>query len=98
MLKMVIEFDEEKIKDDGKYDLQKMYACLAERFTENGLKVLENGVYIDEGKEKDLMHFMAIATSLPGIEWFKRYIKKWDWYEDDWDEPEDLIETFELMK
>ena len=42
MLKMIIEFDEEKIKKEGKYDLQKMYACLAERFTKKGLKVVEN--------------------------------------------------------
>ena len=97
-LKMVIEFDEEKIEKEGKYDLQRMYAHLAERFTENGLMVVKNGIYVDGGNEKDLMYFMAIATSLPGIEWFKRYIKKWDWYEDDWEEPEDLIDTFELVK
>lgn len=97
MLKMVIEFDEDKIKREGKYDLQKMYASLYERFTEEGLRVEKNGVYVDGGKESDLMSFMVIATALPGIEWFRKYIKKWDWYEEDWEEPENLIDTFEMV-
>lgn len=96
MLKMIIEFDEEKIIREGKCDLQKMHACLTERFTKSGLQVKENGIYIDSERDNDLIHFMAIATALSEIEWFKRYIKKWDWYEEDWEEPENLIDTFEL--
>lgn len=96
MLKMVIELDEEKIKKEGKYDLQKMYAHLDENFVKSGLKVEELGVYTDNGNEYDLNEFMALATVLSDVEWFKKYIKTWDWYEEDLTEPENLLKTFEM--
>lgn len=98
MLKMVIEFDEEKIKEEGKYDVQKMYAHLDENFVKSGLKVVAQGGYTDSGNEEDLNEFMALATVLSDVEWFIKYVKKWDWYEEDLTEPEDLIKTFELTK
>ncbi len=97
MLKMVIEFDEEKVKKEGKYDLQMMYDCLAKRFTDNGLQVVEKGVYVDKGEEEDLISFMVIASVLPRKDWFVRYVKQWLWYEES-EIPNNLIKTFELVK
>ena len=97
-LKMVIEFDEGKINKEGKYDVRKMYASLRKSFEGAGLKTVTDGVFVDNGNEEDLNEFMALATVFSKIDWFTSSIKRWDWYEDDWEEPENLIETFELVK
>lgn len=97
-LKMVIEFDEEKIKKEGRYDLHKLYASLRKSFEGVGLKTVTDGVFVDNGNEEDLNEFMALASVFSKIDWFTSSIKRWDWFQEDMEEAEDLIETFELTE
>ncbi len=97
-LKMVIEFDEEKIKKEGRYDLHKLYANLRKSFEGAGLKTVTDGVFVDNGNEEDLNEFMALASVFSKIDWFTSAIKRWDWFQEDMEEAEDLIKTFELTK
>lgn len=98
LLKMVIIFDEEKVEREGKYNLKKMYASINQSFTKAGLKVESDGVYWDNGGEEDLNEFMVLASALSSQDWFVESIKRWDWYQGDLREPENLIKTFELSK
>ena len=97
MLKMVIEFDGEKIKQGNPTALNDMYGLLDNAFEKRNLKVCGNGVYTDNGNEEDLFQFMVLAGILSKKEWFVKFIKKWLWYEES-DVSQDLIKTFEIAR
>lgn len=96
MLKMVIKFDENKIRTDGKYSLDKINDYLNNLVLTRNLIVQENGLYTDSGnEEKDIFSFMVIATAISHREWIK-FAKEWLWYENS-DIPDDLLKTFEVV-
>lgn len=98
MLKMIIKFDEDKVRSESEYELDEIYDYIEEIVHEENLRVCdERGVYTnnEEGNmDDDIFSFMSVATILAGCEWIT-FAKDWLWYEDT-EEAEDLIQTFEV--
>ena len=99
MLKMIIKFDEEKVKNESKYELEEIFDYIEDVIHEENLKVCDNerGIYANnEGGDidDDIFSFMVVATILAGCEWIT-YAKEWLWYEDT-EEAENLLDTFEI--
>ena len=94
MLKMVIGFDEDKIKSNGQ-SLDQYYGIVDDMAKEYRLNICADGVYTDNDRDEDLRHFMVMVLFLKNKDWFRMCVKQWDWYEDT-DEPENLIERFNI--
>ena len=104
MLKMVLKFDEEKVKANG-YDLRKIYNDINGLMSNDKLTVVADGVYTDSGVDEfnDGLSFMVIAPILAEREWIK-FASEWLWYESgedaldgDDDDPNNLLKTFGIM-
>ena len=98
MLKMEI-----VLKDDDldKNEIDDMYYIIDKLFEEKNIVPSEQGIYIGYDNEVDeisgdLFSFLVIAGVLSEIDWFRKKIYKWNWYEDG--EVENLIDTFEIRK
>ncbi len=97
ILKMIIRFDEEKMNEDGQYNLRNIFDYLNKFASEHHLTVCEDGVYTDSGdEEKDTYSFMLMGGVLAQQEWMK-YASEWIWYEKS-DVPEDLLKVYNIHR
>ena len=93
-MKMKIVFDEEKIRREGKYDVDKMYASIDKSFEELDIPKVDRGVYQAKGKSKDFSRFMGAILGLSKAEWVMDNIS--DWLFEDGDRVEDV--KYETIK
>ncbi len=75
-----IVMDEDKIRKEGKYDLDKLYQNIDELAEHAGLIKKNKYTYICQGNEKDLaalgiFNFMNLVKQ----EWFTKNVKEWIW-------------------
>ena len=75
-----IVMDEDKIRKEGKYDLDKLYQNIDELAEHVGLIKKNKYTYICQGNEKDLaalgiFNFMNLVKQ----EWFTKNVKEWIW-------------------
>lgn len=91
MLKMVIEFDLEQVKEDDILAVCDLYKKIDDAVMELNLKKIKDGVYEDNGNRGDLTKFLAIMSWLRQAMWFKRYVTRWDWYNDHKGRKQDVI-------
>lgn len=83
MLKVEIVMDEEKILREKKYSLEDIYFTLDKAYLGKNLKKLGEGVYADNGSDKDFGSFWNIILGLKKQGWFMTNLKKWLWYNSD---------------
>ena len=76
---MKIVFDEEKVRRDGKYDIEKMYASIDKAFDGWGIPKIDRGVYQTKGLNSDYTNFMSFCMGMRRVSWFMEYIDKWIW-------------------
>ena len=88
-----IVMDEDKIRKEGKYDLDKLYQNIDKMAEHAGLIKKNKYTYICQGNEKDLAA-LAIFNfhKLVEQEWFTKNVKEWTWIKEEGDE--NLIEHF----
>ena len=102
MLKMVLKFDEEKVRAKG-YDLREIYNDVNGLMSDGNLTVEEDGIYTDRGVDEyeAVISFMAITPIISKRKWIK-FASEWLWYDDeendDEDDPEDLFKTYRIIK
>ncbi len=73
-----IVLDEEKIKREGKYNLEKIYKNIDEIAEESGLIKKNKYTYICKGDEKDLAALGIFNfQNLVEEEWFTKNVKEW---------------------
>lgn len=75
-----IVMDEDKIRKEGKYDLDKLYQNIDKMAEHAGLIKKNKYTYICQGNEKDLaalgiFNFMNLVKQ----EWFTKNVKEWIW-------------------
>lgn len=89
-----IVMDEDKIRREGKYDLDKLYQNIDEMAEYAGLIKKNKYTYVCQGNEKDLAA-LAIFNfhKLVEEEWFTKNVKEWIWINKK-EGNEDLIEHF----
>lgn len=89
-----IVMDEDKIRGEGKYDLDKVYQNIDELAEYAGLIKKNKYTYICQGNEKDLAA-LAIFNfhKLVEAEWFTKNVKEWTWINKE-EGDENLIEHF----
>ena len=89
-----IVMDEDKIRREGKYDLDKLYQNIDELAEYAGLIKKNKYTYDCQGNEKDLAA-LAIFNfhKLVEEEWFTKNVKEWIWINKK-EGNEDLIEHF----
>ncbi len=89
-----IVMDEDKIRREGKYDLDKLYQNIDELAEYAGLIKKNKYTYVCQGNEKDLAA-LAIFNfhKLVEEEWFTKNVKEWIWINKK-EGNEDLIEHF----
>lgn len=89
-----IVMDEDKIRREGKYDLDKIYKDIDDLAEYAGLIKKNKYTYICQGNEKDLAA-LAIFNFHKLIEkdWFTKNVKEWTWINKK-EGNEDLIEHF----
>ncbi|GHU58523.1 hypothetical protein FACS1894133_3440 [Clostridia bacterium] len=85
-MKMKIVFDEDKIRREGKYDIDKMYASIDKSFADLDIPKIGRGVYeakgkSENGKTRDFSRFMGVCIGLRKVEWFMDNISDWIWEE-----------------
>lgn len=105
MLKMVLKFDEEKVKANG-YDLREIYNDVNGLMSDGNLTVEEDGIYTDRGVDEyeAVISFMAITPIISERKWIK-FASEWLWYESEGDDiddedddfPNNLLKTYEIM-
>lgn len=86
MMKMYIELNENKIKEDNIYNIEDINKYLNILYTAYNLKV-DSQKYIAGSFES----LGSIFLTLKKQEWLKKYITKWLWFDDEDDSIEDLI-------
>lgn len=101
MLKLVIAFDEEKIKKEQVCTVEMLYEKIDRAIRKANLKKVENGIYTDTGNKMDLTRFFGIIAWLKQMEWFHWYAVRMDWYNDRLGtrfvlEPEDMLKDLGL--
>lgn len=82
MLKLVIAFDEEKIKKEQVCTVEMLYAKIDRAIQKAHLRKVKDGIYMDTGNPMDLTRFFGIIAWLKQMEWFHRYAIQMDWYND----------------
>ena len=86
MMKMLIELDENKILQDGKYSLSKMNSYISNAFEERNM-IKESGKWYTNGT---FASCGSLALILSSKEWFMDNVQKWLWYDDEDGSIEDL--------
>jgi hypothetical protein len=94
VMKMKIVFDEEKVKREGKYDINSMYDIVDDYFNKKNLTKIARGEYGDTGISSDYGKLWA-SIDFRKLDWFKSNLESWTFYEFDddnnsWDY-EDII-------
>lgn len=86
---MVVKLDEERIKKEGKYSIEKMWKIIDEAFNHGGdiiKKVQSDGSveYWGNPKNPNYMCWFGIAyLALKKIKWLAIFAEKWIWYDND---------------
>lgn len=89
-----IVMDEDKIRREGKYDLDKVYQNIDELAEYAGLIKKNKYTYICQGNEKDLAALVIFNFhKLVEAEWFTKNVKEWTWINKE-EGDENLIEHF----
>ncbi len=79
-----IHFDEEKVKQYGKYTVEQLYAMLDTLMEHRSIDKLSEGVYqVRNESEKYEEVFAAFLMILPRTEWFISCADKWLYYYDE---------------
>jgi len=72
--------DEEKILQEGKYNLEKIYEFIDALAKECDLVKLNKNTYLCKGNKEDLARLGVFTHSnLVKYEWFTLNLKKWNW-------------------
>lgn len=81
MMKLVIEFDQKRIRTEQVCTIEELYRRL-DRAAVGHLKLQKvcDGVYQDAGRADDLGRFLSLMGFLEDVEWFQRYAIRMDWY------------------
>lgn len=90
MVKMRLEFDKEKILQEGIITWEEIEACLAKDFTSRGIYKDEHGFYVGGS----FFGFGGWIVSMLDEELFISYLTEWKWYNSDRsaDESEFIVE------
>lgn len=101
MLKLVIAFDEEKIRKEQVCTVEMLYAKIDRAIQKVHLRKVKDGIYMDAGNPMDLTRFFGIIAWLKQMEWFHQYAIRMDWYNDRHGtkkirQPEDMLEDIAL--
>lgn len=96
MLKMEIVMNEDKIRSEGKYSLEKIYKVIDEAFAEKNLPKIEKGVYQDRNGRHDYADMGNIILWLVQEEWFMQNVSSFLWYVND--SVEDILRTCKRKK
>ncbi|PSM53151.1 hypothetical protein CBLAS_1756 [Campylobacter blaseri] len=76
--------DEEKIKRENKYDIDKLYSVLAKYAERNHLIVKDKNTFVCPGTQHDLAYLgNYVYDYLAKLEWLPDNIKEWTWF---WEE------------
>lgn len=85
MLKMEIRMNDEKIKAENRYNLEKVYAIINQAFNQMGYFKKKSGentlVYYDNGEKRDYACFGKLVIALKKQEWFMNNVAVWKLYE-----------------
>lgn len=89
LYKLEIELDDEKIIADDKYDIDSIYDTIRSWFKEEGIPEIskDNSVLIfasNKDDDKEFSRFGLIETELMDAEWFRPYVKKMFWYNNEY--------------
>ena len=82
MMKMVIKFDNEKIRKENVFTEEILFDRIEKNILDANSKIVDKGIYTNTGRKEDLTNFMAIIGWLKRAEWFVRYVKRWEWQND----------------
>lgn len=82
MLKLVIAFDEEKIREEQVCTVAMLYTKIDRAIQKAHLRKVKDGIYMDAGNPMDLARLFGIIAWLKQMEWFHRYAARMDWYND----------------
>ena len=74
--KMLLEFDEDKVLKEGKYDLDKMKAFVNEICENRGVQRDEEGMYVNRKWES----IAAVTSILEHTDWCTDNASGWFWY------------------
>lgn len=91
MQKMLIQLDEERIKREGKYSIEKMWSIIDEAFSYGQCikEVQSDGSVMYSGnpnRDNYLCDFGIAYVVLMDKIWFADFASKWIWYNNDDDE------------
>lgn len=81
MIRMYIELDREKIKQEGIYSFEKMQKYIEDEINAVGGRLDDDGWYTDGTWEG----FGAMACVWEKTDWFMRYVKTWLWKNADYE-------------
>ncbi|MCM1054028.1 MAG: hypothetical protein NC394_00775 [Bacteroides sp.] len=100
MMKVEIVLDEDKIRDEGEYEVSEIRRCTCIPFESPYLRRLKTDdnsiVYCGTGSNHDYTHLWRANVSLVEDDWFVHYVKKWIW--EDEDGQEDILDGFSKNK
>ena len=93
--KVEILLDEEKIIRDDKYEPQAVYNCIRDSFAQFNLPEQKTEkpyhlIFTDKDRKTDYGALWRVILDLYEMDWFKRYIRKYTWYNGK-DTPEDIL-------
>ena len=91
MMKMLITLDEDKISEEGKYDLVKIHAYLENAFSKRGMSKDKDGWY----KDGNFTTCGSLIIKLSQTDWFMNNVREWLWY-DTSDSSTDDLKAFYL--
>ena len=86
MMRMLIELDENKILNEGKYNLDKINAYLSKAFAKRNMTKDDDNWYING----NFTNCGSLILILSQKEWFINNVKKWLWYDEEDESTEDL--------
>jgi hypothetical protein len=90
---MQIKMDDDKIRMEKKYDLEKIYATI-DQFMIDKLHLVksDDGFYLGSGNGKDFSYFGLAFNTLRKKSWFMDNVKTWLYFNSDAsDDPDDFV-------
>lgn len=96
MFEEIIEFDEQKIKENN-FDINKINDYLDELHNVPEITKKANGHYVGITSSTELAHFGNAIMVCQESEWFRKIIKKWEFWENG-ELEEDIIKTTEEIE
>ena len=86
MMKMLIELDENKILNEGKYNLDKIKSYLANAFAKRNMSKDSANWYVNG----NFTSCGSLILILSQKDWFINNVRQWLWYDEDDESTEDL--------